>query len=167
MEELQTQLGLSKEEFYQLLEKAFTALDGLWFLGVEKDFGFEAALKVDIEVWRRFGQVLIRRMKKMWNKEDLTSEEILRILNILYVFGHLKVDSVKEEGPAYTYLVKECPWWENLKRAGREKLIPCHIVDLEMFKAWLEMLDPEAKVEFEASLPEGQEECRWRITFSI
>lgn len=165
MEELQTKLGLNKDEFYQLLEKAFTALDGLWFLGVEEDFGFDVALKVDLYVWRRFGQVLIRRMKKMWNKETLSRKEMLHFLDILYVFGHLKIDRVIEKGNSYTYIVDQCPWWDNLKRSGRDKLIPCHIVDIEMFKAWLEMLDPQAQVEFQASLPEGQDKCQWKITF--
>jgi hypothetical protein len=165
MEELQAKLGLTQEEFYHLLEKAFTALDGLWFLGVEEEFGFDGALKVDIEVWRRFGQVLIRRMKKMWNHQQLSREQILRYLDILYVFGHLKVDKVIVEGNSYTYIVEQCPWWDNLKRAGREKLIPCHVVDIEMFRAWLEVLDPEARVEFQASLPQGQDKCVWRITF--
>lgn len=165
MEELHSKLGLTKDEFNHLLEKAFTALDGLWFLGVSEDFGFDAALKVDIYVWRRFGQVLIRRMKKMWNKEYLNREDILRFLEILYVFGHLKVDEVTVDGNTYTYKVNRCLWWDNLKRSGRDKIIPCHQVDLEMLKAWLEDLDPEASIEFQASLPEGQDKCQWRITF--
>ncbi len=165
MEELQSKLGLTQEEFYHLLEKAFTALDGLWFLGVEEEFDFDSALKVDIAVWQRFGQTLIRRMKKMWNKDTLTRQDILRFLDILYVFGHLKVDKVIAEGNTYTYTVNQCPWWDNLKRSGRDKLIPCHTVDEEMFKAWLKSLDPEAQVEFQASLPQGQEKCAWRITF--
>ena len=57
-------LGPSQDELDELLEKAFTAVDGLWFLGVGEAVGFG---------------------------------------------------------------------WENLKRAGREKLVPCHRVDQEMF----------------------------------
>lgn len=64
MKILREKLGLTQDELDELLEKAFTAVDGLRFLGVEEALGFG---------------------------------------------------------------------WENLKRAGREKLVPCHLVDQEMF----------------------------------
>lgn len=88
-------LGLTQDELDELLEKAFTAIDGLWFLGLEEAVGF--------------------------------------------------------------------PWWENLKRAGREKLVPCHRVDQEMFTAALRAVDPGLRLEWITSRPEGAQTCQWRI----
>ena len=54
-------------------------------------------------------------------------------------------------------------WWENLKRAGREKIIRCHEVDRGMFAAALRAVDPSLHLEWITSRPEGSATCRWRI----
>ncbi len=93
MKILREKLGLTQDELDELPEKAFTAVDGLWFLGVE-----EAMVG-----------------------------------------------------------------WENLKRAGREKVVRCHEVDRAMFAAVLRSVDPTLRLEWIESRPQGAHMCRWRI----
>ena len=41
MKILRGKLGLTQGEVDEMLEKAFTALGGLWFLGLEETVGFD------------------------------------------------------------------------------------------------------------------------------
>ncbi|MBI5167641.1 MAG: hypothetical protein HY998_07885 [candidate division NC10 bacterium] len=159
------ELGFTQAEIAELWEKTFTALDGLWFLGVEKELGFEAALRIDIEVWKGFGLALIRRMKKLGKPSRPSHEEALKMLKALFLLGHLPVEVEEESQSSYLFRVTTCPWWENLKRAGRERLVPCHVVDQEIFKVWLPALDEGLTFQFLASRPQGDTLCQWRIGF--
>jgi len=42
---LREKLGLTQDELDELLEKAFTAVDGLWFLGIEEGVAWWGNLK--------------------------------------------------------------------------------------------------------------------------
>ena len=159
------ELGFTQAEIAELWEKAFTALDGLWFIGVEKELGFEAALRIDIEVWKGFGLSLIRRMKKMGKPLRPSHEEVLKMLKTLFFLGHLPVGVEEEAQGSYLFRVTTCPWWENMKRAGREGLVPCHVVDQEIFKVWLPALDEGLAFQFLSSRPQGDNLCQWRISF--
>ncbi len=160
---LREKLGLTPDELDELLEKAFTALDGLWFLGIEEAAGFEKAMEIDIKVWARLAETIARRLKKMWRIDTPTHEQALRMLDIIYALGHLQVETAPEAPGRYLADTPSCPWWENLKRAGREKLVPCHRVDQEMFAAALRAVDPTLRLEWITSRPEGAATCRWRI----
>ncbi len=163
MKILREKLGLSQDELDELLEKAFTAVDGLWFLGVEEAVGFEKAMEIDIKVWARFSETIAKRLKKMWGIEKPTREQALRILDIIYALGHLQVETTAEAPGRYLADTPSCPWWENLKRAGREKIVRCHEVDQAMFAAALHALDPTMRLEWIESRPQGSHTCRWRI----
>ena len=39
--------------------------DGLYFLGIEKRFGVEAAIEIDCEVWSAMGKIEARRLKRL------------------------------------------------------------------------------------------------------
>ncbi|HEY7677253.1 MAG TPA: DUF6125 family protein [Candidatus Methylomirabilis sp.] len=160
---LREKLGLTQDELDDLLEKAFTAVDGLWFLGVEEAAGFETAMAIDIRVWARFAETVARRLKKMWGIENPTREQALRIVDIIYALGHLEVETRQEAPGRYLAEAPSCPWWENLRRAGREKIVRCHEVDQEMFAAALRAVDPGLRLEWIASRPQGATTCRWRI----
>ena len=163
MKILREKLGLTQGKLDELLEKAFTAVDGLWFLGVEEAVGFEQAMAIDIKVWARFAETVARRLKKMWGIEQPTREQALRIVDIIYALGHLEVETTQEAPGRYLADTPSCPWWENLKRAGSEKIVRCHEVDQAMFAAALRAVDPTLRLEWIESRPQGSATCRWRI----
>ena len=58
-------LALDKETLVDLLEDAaknWLAHDGLWFQAVEKEFGMDAALKLDAKAWKIFTQLEAKRI---------------------------------------------------------------------------------------------------------
>ena len=60
-------LELDKETLVDLLEDAaknWLAHDGLWFQAVEKQFGMDAALKLDAQAWKIFTQLEAKRIMR-------------------------------------------------------------------------------------------------------
>ena len=69
--------------------------DGLYFLGIEKRFGLDAAIEIDSEVWAVMGSIEARRLK--------------RILGI-----------TKCRIPQLFSALKHSTWWLNLEYKGYE-----------------------------------------------
>ncbi|WP_455391426.1 DUF6125 family protein [[Eubacterium] cellulosolvens] len=76
-------MGASKEA---LIEQLFLHVrniwseDGLYFLGIEKRFGTDAAIEIDKEVWAAMGKTEARRLKRMLK---LSGDGILEVLEAL------------------------------------------------------------------------------------
>ncbi len=58
-------LQIDNEQMQELRQRALTAIDGLWFMAVEKKYGFDAALELDLQVWKDYGRVLLKRISRM------------------------------------------------------------------------------------------------------
>ena len=68
-ERMLAELG-GREPLLDLLEdmaKRWLAHDGLWFQAVEKEYGMEAAIKMDAAAWEKFTVIEVGRIKKILN----------------------------------------------------------------------------------------------------
>jgi hypothetical protein len=54
-------------DFFSLQIRNLWRVDGLYFLGVEKKFGTEAATEIDAGVWEVMAQIEARGLQKMFN----------------------------------------------------------------------------------------------------
>lgn len=157
---------LDDDALNELRLGAITAIDGLWFLAAEKKLGFEEAFKLDLDVWRAYGLVQLRRIQKATGMsldpgDPPALETINELLEALCAIDGTEC-SWTMEGPARAvFKVVGCPWWDNLKRSGREKLVNCELVDNEVFFHWLKALDPNLSFEISCSMPRGDEYCEW------
>lgn len=157
-----------REEIEELRLGALTAIDGLWFMEVEKRFGFEAALDLDLEVWKAYGRVLLKRLARMkgiaiGDGRPMDLETVNFLLETL-----CRVDGTECEGEvgerAIVFRVLRCSWWDNLSRSGRENHVPCEFVDNTIFRDWLQAVDPGLAFEITRSLPRGDAHCEWVIS---
>ncbi|MCK4435967.1 hypothetical protein KAU87_04060, partial [Candidatus Bathyarchaeota archaeon] len=58
-------------ELFFLQVKNLWRVDGLYFLGIEKQFGTEAATEIDSDCWKIMGKIEARELKeKLAIKED-------------------------------------------------------------------------------------------------
>jgi hypothetical protein len=53
-------------ELFFLYIKNLWRVDGLYFLGTEKDFGTDATTQTDAECWRIMGKLEARELKATW-----------------------------------------------------------------------------------------------------
>ncbi len=143
----------------QLIRSALTAIDGLWFLEVEKKHGFDAAFEVDIDVWKQYGAIMINRIKKALSIEDNNLESFLKIFELLSEIDGTTFKIVKQASTEAVLEITLCPWWENLKRSKRETLVRCDAVDRAIYPEWIKAFDPSYELLLTKSLPEGHRAC--------
>lgn len=161
-------MHITREQLDRLRLGALTAIDGLWFLALEERYGFDEALNMDLEVWKSYGVILLKRMARMVNV-PLASGEAPGLPAVKFFLETIS----RVDGTEYTseirgdgtleFRVRRCSWWENLKKAGREKTVPCEMIDNTIFGHWLKAIDPSLEMEFTRSLPRGDDHCAWVI----
>lgn len=161
-------MDINREQMDALRMGAMTAIDGLWFMAAETKLGFEAALELDMEVWKNYGMVMLKRVAKAMgigvdpeNPPDL--ETLGALMEALCDIDgtECKTEVIDEDNAVLT--VPRCSWWENLTRAGRQDVIPCEEVDNNTFIWWLKTVDPSLELEITHSLPRGDDRCEWNI----
>jgi hypothetical protein len=52
------------QPYIEFMVNLFRRTDGFWFLGVEHTYGYDAAIKVNEEVWQRMGKIMTRETKR-------------------------------------------------------------------------------------------------------
>jgi len=157
---------LGEEQLNRLRLGAITAIDGLWFMAVEKRLGFEAAFDMDLEVWKAYGMVQLKRLSRALgiplegeNPPDLSTINLL--VHSLCRIDGTESDWEMLDADTSVFRVHRCPWWENLRSSGRTGVINCELVDNTLFADWLNRLDPSIEMEITRSLPRGHAHCEW------
>jgi len=140
---------------------AITAIDGLWFLAVEEALGFEKAFELDLEVWSRYGIVLLKRLAKRLgvnlDREDPPPlKTVSDMLVTLCTIDGTESAGEMQDADTCVFRVFRCPWWDNLQAAGRSE-----VVDNTMFRRWLDAVDPAIGMEITRSKPRGDAHCEW------
>lgn len=161
-------MDITSEQMDELRLGALTAIDGLWFMAVERKSGFEAALELDLEVWKQYGLVILKRLARML-KITLDPQNPPDMATVNFVMEKIcHIDGTICEGELLgpdeiRFSVHRCSWWDNLNNSGREEIIPCEYIDNTIFRHWLEAIDPAMGFEITHALPRGDDHCEWII----
>jgi hypothetical protein len=148
---------------------AITAIDGLWFMAVERMLGFEAAFELDLEVWKSYGVVQLKRLSRSLGlrldaEEPPDLETINTLLEALCRIDGTECSWEMAGGGGSVFTVHRCPWWENLCGSGRNEVVNCEVVDNTIFRHWLDNVDASIGMEITHSLPRGDDHCEWTLT---
>ena len=108
-----------QKDLIRLIKSSLTAIDGLWFLEIENEFGFEKAFEIDLGVWKKYGPIIIRRIIKMLSITDNDLDSFIRILEILCEIDGTRFTIKEKSHDKALILINHCPWYENLKRSKR------------------------------------------------
>jgi hypothetical protein len=135
---------------------------------MERRYGFEAALAVDLEVWRQYALVFMKRLMKRVGISPAPGENPGMDLVWFFLRTLCRVDGTECSGEVrgddeLLFEVHRCPWWENLKRSGREGLVPCETVDDAIFANAVRSLDSSIAMEIMKSFPRGDDHCSFRF----
>lgn len=105
----------------EYFKKCFLAVDGLWFMMLEKTDSFDKALEVDSMVWEVLPKIQARKIKELFGVETATEENLIDALK----FKMDAEDFVSEfqmKDAQINVTIKECPWFILLKKSNREHL---------------------------------------------
>jgi hypothetical protein len=54
--------------------------DGFWFLGVEHSYGYDAAIKINEEVWHGMGKIMTREIMEKFSIEGKGLQALARVI---------------------------------------------------------------------------------------
>ena len=112
-------MELNAEQKAQYLHRSYTAVDGLWFVKIEEEFGFEKALEIDKQVWDVMPKIQARKIKQLTGLSRGLDDLCEALQAKLNMDGFdFTVNKDKHE-PSFTVSIKTCPWHEILKNCGR------------------------------------------------
>ena len=141
-------------------------VDGLYFLGIEREFGTEAATKIDVEVWRIMAVLEAKSLKKMFNIGE--NPDVKTIIEML------RMTSWALDQPFKTVVISEdkavlsidrCRTQEARLRKGLPEF-PCKQVRYGYLENFARTLNPRARVKCLLCPPDEHPKnlwCKWEF----
>ena len=141
-------------------------VDGLYFLGIEKKFGIEAATEIDAEVWESMAAIEAKSLQRMFKVEE--NPDITKIIELLRKSSWALDQPFKtiEIGDRQATLsIDRCRTQEA--RLGKSLCgFPCKKVRFGYLKNFAKTLNPKVKVNCLICPPDkypSDSWCRWEF----
>lgn len=159
--------SLSREEairYLKFLSGLAIAVDGLWFMAVEKAQGYDKALEMDVEVWVGYAKVVVKRIRRNFEITGTGLHALKEIMShdpMWWSMGELRI--VEDTPKRLTLEVFDCPSLLAMEKMGREKLT-CEPVEGAYLQALATAVDPGIRVEALKLPPRKSPDevcCRW------
>ena len=160
---------MSKEELISMVKahsRLFLALDGFWFLTVEEAYGYDVALKVDLDVWMKYCPYEAKYLRKQLGLSKEGIPGIVEVMkNVAFAPCMSKViinEATDERGDIGYY---GCPSLMAMEKAGRTQFT-CNEGEC-IFDNFAKTLDPNVKCKMIGGPPRKSPEdvsCRWEFT---
>jgi hypothetical protein len=151
-------------DYFFLQIRNLWRVDGLYFLGIEKKFGTEAAAEVDSRVWEAMAEIEARSLQKMFNVGE--NPDVPTILDLLrksswaldQPFKTIEVTSRRA-----VLGIDRCRTQEARLSKGLEEF-PCKQVRFGYLKNFAKSLNSAVKVDCLVCPPDEHPKeswCRW------
>ncbi len=154
------------EKLVELCSRSAYTLDGLWFTLVEEKYGIDAALEIDIEVWRKLCLVQARRVPKYLPiKESSPMRRLIRVIELDPVLNVFKPKAVELTDERAVLRFTDCPPQKARLRDGRGEF-PCKSVGMAFLNSYIEVIDPRIKLTCAACPPDAHPQeywCQWQF----
>jgi len=162
--------NLPKEQLLKLLDtyaKAWQAMDGAYFLALEKKYGMDVAIEMDKEAWKIFSPIEARRIMKEFGIEENGGLDSLEQALQYRVYARLNKQSFdRADENTLQFTMNECRVQVARNRKGLPDF-PCRQVGEIEYSYFAETVDPRIKTNCVFCPPEEHPEdayCRWEFT---
>jgi len=147
--------------------KNWLAIDGLWFLEIEKRFGLDIALECDAAVWQEFSRIEAERIMIRLGLPPGGGLEILETALHHRLFSLLNTYEIRKPAPGVLELyMNSCRTQAARDRKGLP-LFPCKRSALIDYEIFARTIDPKINLECIACPPDTMirtYHCGWRFT---
>jgi hypothetical protein len=164
---------LAKMPFERLLDFFFLQIrnlwrvDGLYFLGIEKKFGTEAATETDADVWEVMAQIEAKNLQKMFNiGENPDVPTIISLLRKSSWALDQPFKTIEVSDKRATLGVDRCRTQETRLSKGLGEF-PCKKVRFGYLKNFAKTLNPKVEVNCVVCPPDRHPKnlwCKWEFT---
>lgn len=148
------------------LAKRWLAHDGLWFQAVEKEYGMEAAIKMDAAAWEKFTAIEAERIKKLFQLPENGGIPVLKEALGLRLYALLNEQEIIEvDANKIIFRMNDCRVQSARKRKNLPDF-PCKSVGLVEYAGFARAIDPRIKTRCIACPPDEHPEeyyCAWEF----
>lgn len=144
-----TDLGeLTREQLTGMLDdfaKNWLAHDGFWFQAVEREFGMEAAIRLDRNCWAKFTIIEAKRIMVRHNIPEKSGLEGLKKALKYRLYSRLNVQEVVEETEnRFVFRMNNCRVQYVRNQKGLPDF-PCKPVGLVEYSGFAKTIDPRIR----------------------
>ncbi len=169
-------IRLSKLDKDKLLDLFFIQIkniwrvDGLYFQGIEKNFGVNNATEIDKNTWEVLAKIEAKDLKNLFDYSSVNNIESLMklLLNTSWaLYQEEKKYSIDESKNIGEFYVIKCRVQETRIKKGLQ-VFPCKNVRLSYLKSFVKELNPKIDVEVISCPPDEKKPdywCGWRFKF--
>jgi hypothetical protein len=153
-------------DYFFLQVRNLWRIDGLYFLGIEKKFGTEAAAEIDAEVWEAMAGIEAKGLQKMFNVGE--RPDVMAILDLLRKSSWAldqPFKTIEITGRRAVLKIDRCRTQETRLNKGLAEF-PCKKVRFGYLKAFAKTLNPDVKVECLMCPPDEHPKdswCKWEF----
>lgn len=146
--------------------KNWLAIDGLWFLEIEKRYGLDVAIECDAAVWKEFSRIEAERIMARLHLQPRGGLDALEKALHHRLFSLLNSYEIQkpEQGVLELY-INSCRTQAARDRKGLP-LFPCKTIGLIDYEVFAHTIDPAIQVVCIACPPDTQVRsyhCGWRF----
>jgi len=156
------------EKLVELCSRGAYTLDGLWFTLVEEKYGLDAALEIDVEVWRKLCLVQAKRvLKYLPVKESRPMHRLMRVITLDPLLNIFQPEVTVLSDERAVLCFTDCPPQKARLRDGRGEF-PCKAVGLAYLNSYIEVIDSRIKLTCISCPPDTHPEeywCQWQFDF--
>ena len=154
-------------DFFFLQVRNLWRVDGLYFLGIEKKFGIEAAAEIDASVWEAMAAIEARSLRKLiQTSENPNIPQIIDLLGMSSWALDQPFKTIEISDKKAVLWVKKCRTQETRLNKGLAEF-PCKNVRHGYLKNFAKTLNPEVKVNCSFCPPDKHPKdswCEWEFT---
>ena len=151
-------------ELIKMNSMNWMTLDGLWFSGVEERFGLEAAVELDIRMWKIGSKIEAKRIRKLLNL-GAGLDNVLRAINFMSWAPGFDYEVKRFENRA-VWTCRHCPPQEQRLKMGKGEF-PCEPTFDSCFRNVIQVVDPNIKLQCIFCPPGPHPDdawCRWEFS---
>ena len=161
---------MDKDTLLKLIDayaKAWQAMDGAYFLSLEKKYGMDVAMELDREAWRIFSPIEAKRIMREFNIPEGGGLKALEKALGYRVYAALNTQSTEWEGDnKLIFTMNSCRVQVARKRKGLPDF-PCKSVGIIEYTEFAKTIDPRIKTRCRFCPPDEHPEdayCSWEFT---
>ena len=154
-------------DYFFLQVRNLWRVDGLYFLGIEKKFGTEAATEIDAGVWETMAEIEAKGLQRMFDVSE--NPDVATIMSLLRK-SNWALDqpfkTVETSSKQAILGIDRCRTQEARLSKGLEEF-PCKKVRFGYLKRFVETLNPDVKVKCMVCPPDKHPKdswCKWEFT---
>ncbi len=152
---------MNDDQKIQYLRRSYSAVDGLWFMKIEEDYGFDKALSIDNEVWKIMPKIQARFLKSIYGLDRGIEALQSCFTEKLLLDGFIFQTETDNQNNSFRVTISKCPWNDSMVKSGRENLacqVGSHICNTE-YSVWAHEFGENISFEIQRQICCGSDFC--------